>query len=500
MERGVLAVLDIVQSEMKGGGQLDIVCLTSGAFGPAGSESAGGERHPGQGMLWGMAPVANMEMQDMKARVIDVDAGADGEILAAVLAQGMSGNLLSIRGGHVWEPRLSGARERREEKPRALVMEGKGLDALAWEELTRRAPGEGEVEVAVEASSLNFRDVMMAMGIYPGAVTAIGSDGAGRVTAVGSGVTGLHPGDRVALAAFGCLRSHVTLPAPMVCRIPDSLGIEQAAGLPVAYITAWYGLMELAHVKAGQTVLIHAASGGVGLAAMSICRRAGARIFATAGNDRKRALVREQGAELVMDSRSAGFAEEVMKATQGRGADVVLNSLTGELQELSLNLVRDGGTFIELGKSGVRPLGNLDNSLGTMRYFPVDLVVLGDTEPELMAGIFSRVIRDCAEGRLDLLPVRSFDIDDYKAAFRFMLATRHTGKIVLRWPGIREPLTADGCELITGGLGDLGLSLARARVSEGCRGLILAEGTRRKGKEDHAGARSRGLLRPPCES
>ena len=473
MERGVLAVLDIVQSEMKGGGQLDIVCLTSGAFGPAGSESAGGERHPGQGMLWGMAPVVNMEMQDMKARVIDVDAGADGEILASVLAQGMSGNLLSIRGGHVWEPRLSGARERREEKPRALVMEGKGLDALAWEELTRRAPGEGEVEVAVEASSLNFRDVMMAMGIYPGAVTAIGSDGAGRVTAVGSGVTGLHPGDRVALAAFGCLRSHVTLPAPMVCRIPDSLGIEQAAGLPVAYITAWYGLMELAHVKAGQTVLIHAASGGVGLATMSICRRAGARIFATAGNDRKRALVREQGAELVMDSRSAGFAEEVMKATQGRGADVVLNSLTGELQELSLNLVRDGGTFIELGKSGVRPLGNLDNSLGTMRYFPVDLVVLGDTEPELMAGIFSRVIRDCAEGRLDLLPVRSFDIDDYNTAFRFMLATRHTGKIVLRWPGIREPLTADGCELITGGLGDLGLSLARARVSEGCRGLIL---------------------------
>ena len=243
MERGVLTVLDIVQSEMKGGGQLDIVCLTSGAFGPAGSESAGGERHPGQGMLWGMAPVVNMEMQDTKVRVIDVDAGADGEILASVLAQGMSGNLLSVRGGHVWEPRLSGARERREEKPRALVMTGKGLDALAWEELTRRAPGEGEVEVAVEASSLNFRDVMMAMGIYPGAVTAIGSDGAGRVTAVGSGVTGLHPGDRVALAAFGCLRSHVTLPAPMVCRIPGSLGIEQAAGLPVAYITAsWSSL------------------------------------------------------------------------------------------------------------------------------------------------------------------------------------------------------------------------------------------------------------------
>ncbi|NME51142.1 zinc-binding dehydrogenase [Desulfovibrio piger] len=175
------------------------------------------------------------------------------------------------------------------------------------------------MEVALAASSLNFRDVMMVMGIYPGEETAVGSDGAGIVTAVGDGVSGIQVGDRVAVSAYGCLRTHITLPAAMTCPLPADISFEQAAALPVAYITACYGLEELAGIRAGQTVLIHAASGGVGLATMAVCRRAGARIFATAGTPAKRELVRSLGAELVMDSRSTAFAQEVLDATGGRG-------------------------------------------------------------------------------------------------------------------------------------------------------------------------------------
>jgi amino acid adenylation domain-containing protein len=527
---GAPAVLDIVRLLAAGGGteRADLVMLTSQAFGPEDTAVAGGrveaaaakgdmavaggrveaataERVLGQALLWGLAPVTATEFPDMSVRVIDIESESslpDGLWEMLSLEDGETHQALRAGRRHV--PRLKFAERQPASAENSTAAEvlaagGPGLDNLHWITQERRTPGKGEVEVAMVASSLNFRDIMMAMGIYPGERTAIGSDGAGYVSRVGEGVTGLRKGDAVVVSAFGCLRSHLTLPAGMVRKIPPGLSPEQAAGLPVAYITAWYGLVEIGKVQAGQTVLIHAASGGVGLAALSVCRRAGARIFASAGTDAKRGYVLLRGAELVMDSRTAAFGEQVLRATEGRGVDLVLNSLTGELREVSLSVTADGGIFVELGKSGVPEEGEKKTARGTVHCFPVDLVTLGREQPRLTARIFTDTLEACGRGELDVLPYRTFPVADYKDAFRFMVQARHIGKIILarhKDTGSLSTPAGDGgkkfftekeptafsahagddeawSELITGGLGGLGLSLARERVRAGCGNLLL---------------------------
>ena len=479
-DRSVLPLLEIVRQararDMEA--RLDLVILTSGTFGPDIAAGAHERPLPGQSLVWGLGPVVCMEHPALRVRLMDLQHPEADDTLFRALACEDGEDRQALRDGRRLLPRLERADDGRDDGatgPRALVMEGPGLDNLRWQPLERRSPEAGEVEVALAASSLNFRDVMMVMGIYPGEETAVGSDGAGIVTAVGDGVSGIQVGDRVAVSAYGCLRTHITLPAAMTCPLPADISFEQAAALPVAYITACYGLEELAGIRAGQTVLIHAASGGVGLAAMAVCRRAGARIFATAGTPAKRELVRSLGAELVMDSRSTGFAQEVLDATGGRGVDIILNSLAGEAQEASFTLVADNGCFVELGKSGLRQAGDYRTERGLMRYRPLDLVELGRDRPDLMAGIFRRAMRGCARGELALLPVTVFAADRHDAAFRHMMQARHTGKIILRWPAAVQTghPACSGTELVSGGLGGIALRLCADRVRRGCRHLLL---------------------------
>ena len=479
-DRSVLPLLEIVRQaqarDMEA--RLDLVILTSGTFGPDIAAGAHERPLPGQSLVWGLGPVVCMEHPALRVRLMDLQHPEADDTLFRALACEDGEDRQALRDGRRLLPRLERADDGRDDGatgPRALVMEGPGLDNLRWQPLERRSPEAGEVEVALAASSLNFRDVMMVMGIYPGEETAVGSDGAGIVTAVGDGVSGIQVGDRVAVSAYGCLRTHITLPAAMTCPLPADISFEQAAALPVAYITACYGLEELAGIRAGQTVLIHAASGGVGLAAMAVCRRAGARIFATAGTPAKRELVRSLGAELVMDSRSTGFAQEVLDATGGRGVDIILNSLAGEAQEASFPLVADNGCFVELGKSGLRQAGDYRTERGLMRYRPLDLVELGRDRPDLMAGIFRRAMRGCARGELALLPVTVFAADRHDAAFRHMMQARHTGKIILRWPAAVQTghPACSGTELVSGGLGGIALRLCADRVRRGCRHLLL---------------------------
>ena len=479
-DRSVLPLLEIVRQararDMEA--RLDLVILTSGTFGPDIAAGAQERPLPGQSLVWGLGPVVCMEHPALRVRLMDLQHPEADDTLFRALACEDGEDRQALRDGRRLLPRLERADDGRDDGatgPRALVMEGPGLDNLRWQPLERRSPEAGEVEVALAASSLNFRDVMMVMGIYPGEETAVGSDGAGIVTAVGDGVSGIQVGDRVAVSAYGCLRTHITLPAAMTCPLPADISFEQAAALPVAYITACYGLEELAGIRAGQTVLIHAASGGVGLAAMAVCRRAGARIFATAGTPAKRELVRSLGAELVMDSRSTAFAQEVLDATGGRGVDIILNSLAGEAQEASFTLVADNGCFVELGKSGLRQAGDYRTERGLMRYRPLDLVELGRDRPDLMAGIFRRAMRGCARGELALLPVTVFAADRHDAAFRHMMQARHTGKIILRWPAAVQTghPACSGTELVSGGLGGIALRLCADRVRRGCRHLLL---------------------------
>ncbi|MFC5662553.1 beta-ketoacyl synthase N-terminal-like domain-containing protein [Kitasatospora misakiensis] len=357
------------------------------------------------------------------------------------------------------------------------------LTPTRWE---RTAPGPGQVEIEVAAAGLNFSDVLKAMGAYPGAAGTVplGVECAGRVSAVGADVERFKVGDRVMAVVPSALAAYATTEAHLVAPCPAALDEEQAAAVPVAFLTAVYGLGHLARLGAGETVLIHSASGGVGLAALAVARRCGARVFATAGTSEKRRFLRELGGvERVMDSRSVGFAEEVAAATDGRGVDVVLNSLTGEALRAGLALLAPGGRFVELGKRDIHddnPIG-LGHLKGNRALFAVDLDHTFHARPALLAELFEEVVRGFDSGEFGPLPVTVRPFAEAREAFATMAQARHIGKLVLRpepapelaVPPTRSVVRPQAGYLVTGGTTPAALAAARRLADLGARRITL---------------------------
>ena len=273
------------------------------------------------------------------------------------------------------------------ERPYATDADSRGAARV---ELRQRRPGEldfemaavesepprpGEVAVQVFAAGLNFPDVLTAMGLsaaYFEEAPRPGLECAGVVTAVGPGVTAFGVGDRVAAVTEGAFASEVNVPVTSVMSVPDHMDFAQAATVPVAFLTAWYGLVRMAGLQPGERLLVHSAAGGVGSAALAVARVRGAEVLATAGTPGKRAYLHEQGLRHVMDSRSTSFGDETLAATDGEGVDVILNSLTGELLRRGLELLRVRGRFVEIGKRDIMAdaalgLGPFRNSLSKIR-------------------------------------------------------------------------------------------------------------------------------------
>ena len=362
------------------------------------------------------------------------------------------------------------------------------LDGLALQTLSRRLPGPGEVEIEVVAAGLNFSDVMKALGMYPGlpdGPVSLGAECSGRITAVGEGVDNLHVGDEVLAVAGFAFGSHVMTRAEFVALKPPGVNFEEAATLPIAFLTASYALEYLGRLGPGERVLIHAASGGVGLAAVQLARRAGAEVFATAGTPEKREYLRTLGIEGVMDSRSLDFADEVLQRTGGRGVDVILNSLPGEAIPRGIASLADYGRFLEIGKRDIYQnarLGLLPFHKN-LSFFAIDLDRVIRERPALLGSMLRDVVRRVSGGQLTPLPHRAWPIADGVDAFRFMQHGRHIGKVVLSLgdraiapiPAEDEPLTfrSDASYLITGGLGGFGLAVARWMAGRGAGTLVL---------------------------
>ncbi|MFF2951676.1 beta-ketoacyl synthase N-terminal-like domain-containing protein [Kitasatospora sp. NPDC057965] len=358
------------------------------------------------------------------------------------------------------------------------------LTPTRWE---RTAPGPGQVEIEIAAAGLNFSDVLKAMGAYPGAAGSVplGVECAGRISAVGAGVEHFRAGDRVMAVVPSALAAYATTEAHLVAPQPGALDDEQAAAVPIAFLTAVYGLEHLARLRAGETVLIHSASGGVGLAALAVARRRGARVFATAGTPDKRSFLRELGGiERVMDSRSTAFADELAEATDGRGVDVVLNSLTGEALRRGLALLAPGGRFVELGKRDIfddSPIG-LGHLKGNRALFAVDLDHTFHARPELLAELFAEVVRGFETGEFGPLPVTTRPFGEAREAFAAMAQARHLGKLVLRpepAPEIAVPPSpavvraARAGYLVTGGTTPAALAAAGRLAELGARRIVL---------------------------
>ncbi|MFJ6662261.1 beta-ketoacyl synthase N-terminal-like domain-containing protein, partial [Streptomyces sp. NPDC091377] len=323
----------------------------------------------------------------------------------------------------------------------------------------------GTVRLSMRATGLNFRDVLIALGMYPGEAT-LGSEGSGVVTEIGPDVTGLAVGDRVMGLIPESFGDVVVADARTVAPIPAEWSFAEAASVPVAFLTAYYALGELAAVRPGERVLVHAGAGGVGMAAVQLARYWGAEVFATA-HPSKWGTLRGLGLaeDHIASSRDVGFREVFLGVTGGGGVDVVLNSLAGEFVDASLALLPCGGRFIEMGKTDVREAGSLPSGVG---YRTFDLT---EPEPARIGAMLTELLTLFAEGRLTLLPMTAWDMRQAPAAFRHLSQARHVGKNVLTLP---VPLDVEGTVVVTGGTGVLGGLVAEWLVSVcGVRRLVL---------------------------
>jgi len=357
------------------------------------------------------------------------------------------------------------------------------LDNLTLAPRQRQAPQAGEIEIAVTASGVNFRDVLNALGVLKEYLETMGFENAtqvpfggecaGFVVAVGEGVTNFKIGDEVIAAqAVGSLSSHVIVDAKFAILKPEHLNHAEAATIPTTFLTAYYGLHYLAKIQPGDKVLIHAAAGGVGQAAVQLAQQVGAEIYATASVG-KWDFLKASGIKYVMNSRNLDFAEEVMQLTDGKGVDIILNSLNGDFIPKNLDVLAPQGRFVEIGKVGIWDSQQIKEARNDITYYPFDLLEVSNRDRNLIATLFEEIKQKFCDRQLSPLPHKVFPIQSADEAFRYMAQAKHIGKVVISLPANNSVVKSDGCYLITGGLGALGLQVVHWLVEEGAKNLIL---------------------------
>ena len=475
-------------------GELALTVVTSGAHGSA--------RSPGHAALWGLGRVAQNEHPELDVRLVDIGGEVDREAVARLAAEVVAPDAeAEIRlGRHREASRVVpftaveaplGVCRSDEEALTLAVAGGEGVDALVWQRATRRPPGPGEVEIHTTHTSLNFKDVMKVMGMLGAGYLdetyfgdTLGMETAGRIVAVGPDVESFAVGDEVIVPnPGGSFASFTTVPVELMVHRPTPLTLAEAPVF-IAYVTAYHGLAEVARLEPGESVLIHGAGGGVGQAAIQVAQMLGARVFATAGTEEKRAQLLEQDVEAAFDSRSLDFAAGVRDATKGRGVDVVLNSLSGEGLRVSWGLLAPYGRFVEIGKRDIEA----DNPLGlghfdlNRAFAALDIDRMMKERPMRFRRILDRVHGLLDDGALAPIPVEVFPAADVSEAFRHMARSRHFGKIVVELenqtldarPDPKAALArGDRAYLVTGGLSGFGREIARWLARQGAGELWL---------------------------
>jgi acyl transferase domain-containing protein/NADPH:quinone reductase-like Zn-dependent oxidoreductase/SAM-dependent methyltransferase/acyl carrier protein/short-subunit dehydrogenase len=473
--------------------RIDLVTRGAQASGQAMSAVA-----VGQAPLIGLLRVILNEYPNFSGRGIDLPPEAslaDSSLLWSELRRDDREREVAFRGEARYVQRLTRGRSTHEEwldpsAPLRLESRERGhLDTLLFTPFALPACGDGEVLIEVKAAGMNFRDVLKALALYPGEAPdarIFGDEVAGVVKAVGAGVDHVAAGDNVfGLALFG-LASHTLARGGNIRRIPRGLSFEQAATLPVVFMTAWHSLQNVARLRKGDRILVHAGAGGVGMAAIQIAQYLGAEVIASAGSPAKRALLETLGVNHVIDSRRGDFTGHVMELTRRRGVDVVLNALAAEAIPMGLSCLAEFGRFIEIGKRDIYqnariPLWPLRHN-ASFHVVAMDAVFAGD---EVLTGQMLEEISGLVQkGALHPLPFRSFPASRVDSAFRLMAQGKHIGKVVVAFPEAflpprGEPLRSTfvidpgACYLITGAFGGFGRVLAQWLVEGGARNLVL---------------------------
>ncbi|MDX2088318.1 MAG: SDR family NAD(P)-dependent oxidoreductase [Kofleriaceae bacterium] len=496
------ALADVVQRAITLAEPPQLTVVTCGAFDTPSTRDI----DPGQTAVVGMARVAMTEHPQLAVRVVDLAApeATDATRIATCIAGAVEEELVLtpaellarriVRTGAVNQARRDVRVECAATAAAAeLVVTTPGmLDTLTFRPVPERPLADDEVEVEVEVASLNFKDVMKAMGMLSRTALertylgdGLGMEAVGRVVRIGGAVTHVRTGERVYLWRGGCLATRVRARGAFVFAVGETVDSEEAS-CRFVFLTAWHGLVDVARIGRGDRVLIHSAAGGVGLAAIQIAQRLGAEIFATAGTEDKRAYLRTLGVEHVYDSRTLDFADEIRRDTGGQGVDVVLNALAGPAQRLSLELLRDGGRFVEIGKQDIA--GGTQLSLlpfnRALSFTAVDLDRLSSSRIELCGRLAREVWTAFEQQALRALPTEVFPVARIADAFRRLASGQLIGKVAVDFrgqtitvaPGLTPATTIrrDATYLVTGGLGGLGLRTAQWLAEQGATHLVLA--------------------------
>ncbi|MCW5701009.1 MAG: SDR family NAD(P)-dependent oxidoreductase [Bradyrhizobium sp.] len=458
----------------------------------------GGPVHPVESGTWSFSRTLANEFPTLDIRRINVAVGTSpasaARLIENVIRSGTSETELHTDGAKIEAIRIKGLKSvvehiARPEPAAGRLQRRSGAGQwLLWESMSRVRPGPHDVEIAVEATGLNFRDLMWMLSLLPDDMLEDGFTGptlglecAGRIARVGSAVTGLKPGDPVVALAASAFATHTVVPAARVAKVPHGMPLDAAATIPVAFLTAYYALIKLAHLDRGETVLIHGGAGAVGMAAIQIAQWRGARIVATAGSPAKRSLLKALGVAHVLDSRSTAFVESVRKIEPG-GVDVVLNSLAGDAMEMSIACLGPFGRFVELGKRdyvsnthiGLRPFRK------NLSYFGVDLDQLVVGRETIGEALLKEVMALFESGAFTPLPYSVFGGSNVAEAFHLMQQSSHIGKIIVKPApaAMAQPAQAawapkDGTHVITGAFGGFGAEVARWLADQGARHLVL---------------------------
>ncbi|GAA2807764.1 hypothetical protein GCM10010452_40530 [Crossiella cryophila] len=449
--------LSVVQDALSSVGTERLMVITHDAVAVRPGEDVSIE----QSGVWGLLRSAQSEHPGQFI-LLDTNRPLAATELSTLAATGEP--QLALRGNDYLAPRLT-------RRPPALtppiepwLLTGSttgSLDELTLTSIPTEPLAEGQVRIGVRAAGVNFKDVLIALGMVPGDLTRLGVEAAGVVLETGSGVRDLQPGDRVFGMVTGAFGPETVTDHRLLARMPADWDFVRAASVPAVFLTAYYALHDLLELKPGQRILVHSGAGGVGMAAIQLARRLGAEVYATASPGKQDAVAAlGVDRDHLASSRTLDFAD----AFAGSELDAVLNSLAGEFVDASLRLLRPGGRFAEMGKTDLRA-----NPPAEVGYLPFDL---SDAGPERIGEMLRELLDLFATGELTPLPITTWDLRRAPDAFRYLSQAKHIGKVVLTVPRALDP---DGTVLITGGTGGLGAALARHLVHQhGVRSLLLA--------------------------
>ncbi len=488
---------------------------------------------PGQFALTGLARVIANEHPDLGCRLIDVGADRDRadltDILQEILSLEAAEDEVALRPGQRYVHRLERRDPQKDDaatevlrdslQPFRLDQPKKGeINSMRFIETPRVPPADDQVEVRIVGASLNFKDILKLTGVLTDEVVngtffaeSIGMEAAIEVVATGRNATRYKPGQRmVATLPNGCIRAYTTVAERDIHGVPELPGhdLMALAGVPTAFVTAYYALVRIANMQPGEKVLLHSATGGVGLAAIQVARLLGVEIYATAGTEDKRAYLKSLGVEHVFNSRSLDFADDVRAASRGYGVDVVLNFLPGEAQDKGMSLLAPFGRFIEIGKRdieenrglGLRPFNH------NLQFTAIDIDRMLAEKPAMFDDILAAVWDEISKGNLSPVPITTFPIADFAQACHHMRRAEARGKVIVKIEGETLPVVpdipktplcrADGSYLVTGGFGGFGLKVAEWLVDQGAGQLVLAGrsgATSDDAKRVVAGLKKRGI-------